>query len=220
MLVKRGCEALRECESRLRGLLAEAAAAGDYEAALQLTEWARAVAALEIARSSPNAAGQDSSFTAHHQGDGADRTSASATTPRKKSTRRRSKKGVLHAQRKRKAVATYPKFARLQNELVKIGWSKKGKKEYQHKAPRQVIDLLLDRVIEVGASGSLFTTEDVFPLHGNDDSEVPSYQAYLALAWLKRLGLLVQHGRQGYALARTTSMKPLIETEWADLCTR
>ena len=102
---------------------------------------------------------------------------------------------------------------------MKIGWSKKAKNEYRHKAPREVIDLLLDRLVQVGAPGHLFTTEDVFPLHGKGDSEVPSYQAYLALAWLKALGLVVQYGRQGYKLPTTTSIKPLIEREWDNLPT-
>lgn len=219
MLVNRGRDALQECESRLRGLLAEAAAAGHYEAVLQLTEWARGVAALETVRPPAIGAGKNSNPTGHHEDDGRDHVSSSARTPEKKSTRRRKKKGVRQTQRKRKAIAAaYPKFARFNDELVKIGWSKKAKKEYQHRAPRRVVDCLVDRLMELAAPDELFSTEELFPLCDKDgDSEIPSYQAYLCLAWLREQNLIEQVGRQGYRLADSTSLRDTVERQWRAL---
>lgn len=219
MLVNRGHQALQECESQLRGLLAEAAAVGDYEAALQLTEWARGVAVLETVRLPANKVGWNSSLTRHHEDDGADHTSSSERISTKNSTRQRKKNSVHVARRKRKtAGAAYPKFARFKNELVKIGWSKKAKKEYQHKAPHRVVDSLVDHLIKVGAAGKVFSTEQLFPLRVKDnDSEIPSYQAYLCLAWLRNQNLIEQVGRHGYRMAEPTSLREAVEQQWRAL---
>ncbi len=215
ILLSRAREALQECESRLRGLLADAAAAGDYDAALELTEWARHVASLR--RVSPHV----DQTPVNADGVGCDQDDGNALllprVPTHTATPGRRQSAIRRSRRRRKPAArTYPKFVRLNEDLHKIGWSKKAKKEYEHKAPREVVDLLAERLVEVGTSGELFTTEDIFPLGRHDDSEIPSYQAYLALAWLRALGVLVQHGRQGYTLA-TTPIKPLIEAAWAKL---
>jgi hypothetical protein len=211
---------LRECESRLRGLLAEAAAAGNYDAALQLTEWARGVAGLATVRAAASTASGDFSATGYRQVDGPGDASQNARAPRTRSTRRRKKSSVHRTQRKQKASATaYPRFARFENKLVKTGWSKKAKKEYEHKAPRRVLDRLLDRLMKVRAPGEIFTTEELFPLRDNDDdSEIPSYQAYLCLAWLRNGNLVEQVGRQGYRLAESKGiLREAVEQQWQAL---
>ena len=205
MELQRAIHALKECEGNLRELLSQAAAAGDYESVIRLTDWARNVAAMHtnsvpsFRQSTPNttAVGNEPSTPGR----------APAARTRRKSRTRRVRDGVR---------AKYPKFARYKDELVKIGWSKKYRTEYQHKAPRQVVDNLLSQIVHIGASNDLFTTEDIFPLRASDGSLVPSYQAYLVLAWLRSIGLLSQHGRQGYSLTVTTP-KPAIDNEWANL---
>jgi hypothetical protein len=219
MSANRGLDALQECESRLRGLLTEAAAAGDYQAVMQLTEWARGVAAVKSLRPPTNWAGPDCLLPSDNEGNGANRVSSSVRAATGRSTRRRKKNSGQRARGKRKSVAAaYPKFARLQNDLVKIGWSKKAKREYQHKAPRRVVDAIVDRLVEVGTDGQIFTTEQLLPLRDQDgDSEIPLYQVYACLAWLRSIGVVSQHGRRGYSTVRDRDASALIEALWSEL---
>ena len=114
--------------------------------------------------------------------------------------------------------SAYPKFLRLKDELVKIGWSKREKKEYQHKAPRRVVDCLVDRLLSLGGNGNLFTTEDLLPLHDpTDGADVPSYQLYVCLAWLRHENLVHQQGRQGYRLADASALRHALATCWEHL---
>ncbi len=82
---------------------------------------------------------------------------------------------------------------------MKIGWSKREKAPYEHRAPKRVLQLLVESLLRVGGSGQRFTTDDVLPLR-EEGTEIPTYQSYLTLAWLREVGLIVQHGRQGYSL--------------------
>jgi hypothetical protein len=101
---------------------------------------------------------------------------------------------------------------------VKIGWSRTEKAPYEHKAPKRVVDLLVEAVLRVGQRGQRFTSDDVMPLlESGDGSEVPSYQAYLALAWLRTENLVVQHGRQGYSLPEGADLARVVERRWARL---
>ncbi|MCH7598848.1 MAG: hypothetical protein IH973_03755 [Myxococcales bacterium] len=111
-----------------------------------------------------------------------------------------------------------PKFARGKDELVKIGWSKKEKSEYQHKAPRQVIGFLIDSLVKTAPAEEVFSTEQLFPLHdGNDGSEIPSYQAYLCLAWLREEQLIEQVGRQGYRVPDSKGLHETMKARWEQL---
>ena len=114
--------------------------------------------------------------------------------------------------------AEYPKFLREGNSLVKLGWSPSEKSEYEHKSPREVLSLLISAVSKVGTNGRRFSMDKILPLvNPADNGRVPDYQAYLCLAWLKALGLLTQHGRQGYSLTTRAPIEPIIETHWAAL---
>lgn len=129
------------------------------------------------------------------------------------STRRKVRKGE------------YPKFFREGDYLVKVGWSKKAREEYQHKAPRRVIDALAAAIARAteskqsARSGRLFTTEDLFtqdrplkdPTTGED---IPGYQAYVALAWMKMAGVVKQVGRRGYAERNGAHILDAAVTAW------
>jgi hypothetical protein len=111
--------------------------------------------------------------------------------------------------------ADYPRFHRERDELVKIGWSKKQKAEYRHKAPKAVVLLVAQALQQKGAGGERFTFEELLPFRDRDTgADVPSYQAYLALAWLRHENLIVQHGRQGYSLAANINLMDALEERW------
>jgi hypothetical protein len=101
---------------------------------------------------------------------------------------------------------------------VKVGWSKTERAEYEHKAPRRVIDALAAAIARRSGNGKLFTAEELFPLNDPQDaSEIPAYQAYVALAWLKSAALVKQHGRRGYSTKKGANVTDGASALWAGL---
>jgi hypothetical protein len=119
----------------------------------------------------------------------------------------------------KKGGNNYPRFFRQGDALVKIAWSKRQKGEYQHKAPFAVLMALADAVANAGQDGRIFSTDDFLPITA-DGGEVPSYQSYLGLALLRQVGLVDQHGRQGYSIPRLPEFKDAIAAVWKKLPTQ
>ncbi|MBU4199865.1 MAG: hypothetical protein KKG09_07960 [Verrucomicrobia bacterium] len=115
----------------------------------------------------------------------------------------------------RSAKGGYPGFRRDGDNLVKIGWSKTSKTEYEHRAPKRIVEALLKAVVTAGQKGPMFTVEALLPLaDASDGTEIPAYQVYLALAWLRTEGLVHQHGREGYSLLVTSNLEKTVEDRW------
>lgn len=209
-MLDRAAEAVRQCETQLRTLIAEASAAGDYDSVERLTAWARTLASLlsqttpaippggtDIPVGVPAGPGAPGRLPTRTTGG----SSASAPpAPRTRSTAKRS------------AKPDYPRFSRQRNDLVKTGWSKKDKQEYQHRAPWAVVEALARRLNE--KRGEVFTSDDIFPVMNTDGADVPSYQAYLCLAWFRFEGLVVQDGRQGYYVSIDTDVLTAARERW------
>ncbi len=194
---------MKECEIALAALAGDSAKDANYDAAASLVELAKDVADLAFkARSHLNSAAKSAG-----QPVGSLQLPprvVAVTTP--SPVKGRAKK------------AEYPKFLREGNSLVKLGWSPSEKSEYEHKSPREVLLLLISAVSKVGKNGRRFSMDKILPLiNPADNSRVPDYQAYLCLAWLKVLGFLTQHGRQGYSQTTRAPIEPLIESHWAAL---
>lgn len=194
-MLSKAHDALKKCEESLRGLVAEAAAAGQYDAVETITEWARTLGRLR----------------GGCEAEGIPEQSEEVEQPVAVSVAGSASKRPSSS----KARSAYPRFARSRTELVKIGWSKKEKKEYLHRAPWGVVELLCQRLKSWGSKE--FTSEDILPLQGSDGVEVPSYQSYLCLAWLRDSGLITKEGRQGYFVPRGLDL--LVETSkaWKNL---
>lgn len=112
----------------------------------------------------------------------------------------------------------YPRFLRRGDHLVKIGWSKREKSEYEHKASRQAALALARAAAEVGKDGRVFQVNALLPLiDPKGGSEVPGYQVYLVIAWWRGAGLLDQHGRQGYSVANASRLQQAVESAWMRL---
>lgn len=178
---------LIKCESDLRSLVAGAATSGDYDTVLKLTSWARAVANLA---GIPEAAPGAPALPEATKGN-----------------------------RKKKAdIAAYPRFARRGGSLVKIGWSKSEKAEYEHKAPLEDVGLLVDVISKAGADGRIFQVGPLLPCpRPGGDSYMPDYQVYLVIAWWRAIGLLEQHGRQGYSIPKPAEFISAVEHASNDL---
>lgn len=189
---------LRQTESELRKLLSEAAQDGDYAAVLQIAGWARSLkdligeAAQERSVVTPNFAN-----SYRH-----------SAPPRPTSKPIAARPGSGN---------NYPRFLRQGDRLVRVSWSKRERKEYEHKAPLTVLKTLVDRITERGADGRVFSADELFPLRDRDGVDAPNYQVYAALSLLRQVGLVDQHGRQGYSVPDLRAFKPAAEAVWQKL---
>lgn len=135
---------------------------------------------------------------------------AAATAPEKRPAAEGTKKPA--------ARPGYPRFVRRGDQLVKIGWSKREKSEYEHKAPRQAALVLARAATEAGKDGRIFQINALLPLSNpKDGSEIPDYQVYLVIAWWRTAGLLDQHGRQGYSIPNANQLSQAVESAWTKL---
>lgn len=114
----------------------------------------------------------------------------------------------------------YPRFIREGDTLIKIGWSKSEKAEYEHKSPKKVLDHIVPAISKVGAGGKRFAMDKVLPLKDPEGGEIPDYQAYLCLAWLRVAGAVVQHGRQGYSVSKGAPLAAAVDSAWLKLTHR
>ncbi len=118
---------------------------------------------------------------------------------------------------KRKLTRDYPKFRREDDELVKIGWSKRAKEEYEHRAPKSAVFTLIAALAKIASKKRQFTMEAVLPVNADDGTQVPDYQSYLGLAWLRHENLIVQHGRRGYSIPKPGNFEAAVVKLWNDL---
>ena len=112
---------------------------------------------------------------------------------------------------------SYPKFERDGEKLVKIGWSKKEKKIYEHRAPKEAVICFHKQLTNKKDPNTTFTMDEILPVPDTNGGEVPSYQAYLALAWLRDCGLVRRKGRDGYIYTERSTDEESINKIWTAL---
>ncbi len=219
MILDEGLGILKNCEQSVRELASRATSEGVYEIALQLVALAQDISRIadrfemQLAREEDQA---ESDILAVREDNPAARMHTESKPERGSARQQTSSKS------RSKSVKTkaYPKFFRQKNELVKIGWSKSRGDEYWHKASKKVVDLLVKGLVENATSKDLFTADDVLPLLTSGNTEIPSYQFYLCLAWLRKEDLVTQVGRQGYRLANPERLIESVENKWRRLPSR
>lgn len=112
---------------------------------------------------------------------------------------------------------SYPRFARDGDQIVKIGWSKKNSDEYQHRAPRGVIDLFIRQAQERLREGEPFPMETLLPLKEDSGETIPAYQAYLILAWLRSNHVIEKRGNEGYVAQLDLMAPKKVQELWHQL---
>ncbi len=209
---------LRTAEQQLRAILVQAAEGGDYDHLSRIAEWAKLLGATAAGHATSGSVPATRIDTPPASGGEPHERQLPAAA---KATTRKVKSGRRKKTRKTKQVVSgYPKFVREGDSLVKIGWSKSEGKPYEHKAPHAVLRALVKELVRIGAGGERFTVESILPLKDADKSEIPDYQTYLTLAWLRAVDLIVQHGRQGYSLAEASELSETAEDQWQKLPAR
>ena len=185
---------LKSAETQLRGLIVESATAGRYQDVVALASAADILARL---LQPVDADGAVDALTATREND----------PPHLGQT--------LSPQRR--SLRSYPRFERAADKLVKVAWSKRHRAEYEHKAPRGVAETLIETIRKRKGEGTKFETTDVLPLKDGAHRDIPSYQAYLALAWLRQEGIVIKHGRDQYSLKAGAATPERITEIWLAL---
>ena len=191
-LLDRAADLLRRTEAELRRVLSDAATAGDYASVVRVAAWARTVSEMVV-------------DLAPRKG----KPTHEARTPSSAHREPPPSRSVPTASSARNGG--YPRFFRQGDRFVRVAWSKRDKKEYEHKAPIAVLKALMVAMADKGADGRVFATEELLPIRDDDGAEVPTYQAYAGLALLKQVGLIEQHGRQGYSIPRPLELSGAVE---------
>jgi hypothetical protein len=197
--IERASAVIAQTESALKELLGDAAQEGDYPAVLRIAAWARTIHDLTSDGLAENA-------TTHAPlKSGNTRTVLAAEHP---AQRRGSRKKEKHD----------PTFFRAGDEIVMQALSKRGMKEYQHKASHAVLQALAMAMEESGAGGRVFTTDEILPIRDlAGQSEVPNYKAYVGISFLKHTGAIDQHGRSGYSIPKIADFRSTVEQLWNHL---
>ena len=115
---------------------------------------------------------------------------------------------------------TYPVFKREGDRLVKVGWSKKHRSEYEHRAPREAVAAFMQHLESSVRGSDLFDMESLLPVPDSSGGEVPDYQAYLTLRWLQEVGIVEKRGRDGYVLRTRARGDNDFEKLWSGIPTR
>jgi hypothetical protein len=193
-------EVLRHCEEELRKLAAEAASEGDYDILGRLGSTARAVSGIGHEWQSSAMSPESPAITVD-----------ASQRPRPSDIQRARGSGRIGASRR------YPQFVRRGEDLVKIGWSRSDKREYQHRAGHDVLVALCQALLDSSRRRKLFTMDLLEGQLGKGTNAVPGYQGYAWLAWLRSAGLVKQHGRQGYSLIKPATFETDAERLFASL---
>ena len=180
---------LTKAENELQEIIIEAAKAGDYRG----VDAGRA-AAVEIKNLKIRILNPTSKSELKKEG---------GTRHKKNVTTKR------HNRRK------YPKFEVKNGALVRIGWSKKDKREYTHKVSKQVFYQTVEEMGRLAQSGAgPFMAEKIIEQVNNSEAEtIPSYQIYVVIGLLRKLNCIKQIGREGYDIPTDIDTKARIEWE-------
>lgn len=209
----RAQETLRTCETALRRLLAEAAQAGEYDAVVLITRWGS-----ELARMASSSARDANSDATSSSGTFSRTTPASRSVIERAGTGPEPRTGRVRKphRRSRASSGSYPRFVRSGSDLVKIGWSKRSRAEYQHRASREIVSRIVSALLKAG--DELVRIEDVLPeIATPANGPIPSYRVYVVLAWFRAEGLVRQQGRQGYSVGTPEAFIKEVEERWKAL---
>ncbi len=114
----------------------------------------------------------------------------------------------------------YPKFVRDEDRLVKVGWSKKNKSEYEHRVPRETVLAFVRYLDHTVEEAKVFDIDGLFPISDGSGGEVPGYQVYVIVAWLREAGVIEKKGRDGYLIRDKSILRGDLDEQWKSLQSR
>lgn len=172
-------ETLADAEKKLLSLLAEAASQGDYDG-------------IDFARESASRLNQLRTDLANRharrlvgavESKGLQRAGASSRSAKDKGR-----------DRGRGTAGKYPHFAVLDGSLVKTGWSKRDKAAYQQRVSNVAFRDVVTALARFASQqvGSVATERILDAINQTSEKPLPSYQAYIVLAFLRAEGAIRQ----------------------------
>lgn len=204
--IQAGQRVLRNAESELRDLIQKALSEQHYPAVKVLADFADGVAKLLQANGIAAASVAPISSDRRVRATAATQTKNAASPPKQNRTSANKPK--------------YPRFDRDDDRLVKVGWSKKSKKEYEHRVPKDVVISFVRHLGQNVGAGKVFDVEGLLPVQDASGDEIPAYQVYVTLAWLRDSGALEKKGRDGYVLRDGAIFSGSIDALWESLPAR
>lgn len=118
--------------------------------------------------------------------------------------------------RRRGATAVYPQFRRDGSDLIKLGWSRKKKKEYTHRAPSVVVAAVIEALTRQPAE-ERFSMGDLLASIAASRTDVPAYQVYVVIGWLKSVTAVSGNGRTRYRCDRADISPGVFDSLWQSL---
>jgi hypothetical protein len=185
--------AIRTAETALSNLIQCAMQSRDYFEAKRLLEAvanvARALSALEQAPENAPGAPPTGGLGSR----GIERHSDSGAPPDLE--HERAWKRISKAQ-----LPPFPRFERDADRLVKIGWSAKDQRTYEHRVAVDIVRDFCRFLAHIGKERRTFRIEELTRVKASDGTDVPSYQIYLVLKWLQSVGAISRRGNDGYVV--------------------
>lgn len=114
----------------------------------------------------------------------------------------------------------YPLFFRDDSRLIKVGCSKKNKDEYVHRVPKDAALAFAEHLDKCVDADSIFEIENLFPISTPSGEQVPSYQIYVVIAWLRDANVIEKKGRDGYVILEKSKLIGGFNELWEALQTR
>lgn len=142
-------------------------------------------------------------------------------TPGSKDTPGQSKTKARVRGRSRQTASAYPRYERDGDRLVKLGWSKKHREVYEHRANKSAVIAFARTLAGAVVPGEVFRVDSILPVFDSEtESNVPEYQIYLAMGWLRHAGAIEKSGRDGYVLVAGAESPDTVDHHWQSLPTR
>ena len=118
--------------------------------------------------------------------------------------------------RRRGAKAVYPQFRRDGSDLIKLGWSRKKKKEYTHRAPSVVVAAVVEALTRQPVEEP-FSMGDLLASIAASGTDVPAYQVYVVIGWLKSVTAVSGNGRTRYRCDHAAISPGVFDNLWQSL---
>lgn len=190
---------LHNTEKSLRGLIERALADQQYGEVAAIAQMANAIARLTRGSEAGSLGPEDNGLV-----DGESTEHLPAAPP----------SGAKVRVRRTARASEFPRFEREGDKLIKVGWSKRDDRVYEHRAPQQVVFLVASTIGSKVHRKGVFTMDRVLPLTDKAGTEIPSYQAYVALAWLRSIGTVKRLGKEGYRLVDGALDLSALQRSW------
>jgi hypothetical protein len=108
----------------------------------------------------------------------------------------------------------YPRFSIRNGTLYRLAWSRKKQSEYEHRVPKPILELITNAMSGIADPKGLPVQVDQIVNAANRLSaiQIPQYQVYLVVGWLRHTKCIKQVGRDGYLIPAVLAERA--QQEW------